>query len=101
MRWMVGTALLGGALLNGSTVYAQDGDAGRGRGTYDQICAVCHGAKGEGGVGMPLKNIADRMPLADTIEKIKNPKEPMPKLFPAVLNDQAVQDVAAFVRTLR
>ena len=77
------------------------GDVAQGRSTFESICAVCHGAKGEGGVGLPLKNIADRMTLEQTIEKIKNPKEPMPKLYPAALSEQAVKDVAAFVRTLR
>lgn len=101
MREIVFAALLCCVLVNTGTAAAQDGDPARGRATYDQICGVCHGAKGEGGVGLPLKNIADRMPLAETIEKIKNPREPMPRLFPTVLNEQALQDVAAFVRTLR
>jgi alcohol dehydrogenase (cytochrome c) len=83
------------------TAASQEGDPARGRSTYDSICAACHGAKGEGGVGLPLKKIVERMSFGDTVEKIKNPKEPMPKLYPAVLNEQAVQDVTAFVRTLQ
>jgi mono/diheme cytochrome c family protein len=101
MQVFAKAALLCGMLACAGIAAAQEGDFSRGRNTYDQICGVCHGAKGEGGAGLPLKNIAERMPFAETIEKIKNPKEPMPKLFPAVLNEQAVQDVAAFVRTLR
>jgi mono/diheme cytochrome c family protein len=84
-----------------SPVSAQPGDAERGRGTFETICAVCHGAKGEGGTGLPLKNIADRLTPEQTVEKIKNPKDPMPKLYPDALSEQAVMDVAAFVRTLR
>lgn len=101
MRACAEAALLCGMLACAGIAVAQEGDPARGRNTYDQICGVCHGAKGEGGAGLPLKNIAERMALAETIDKIKNPKDPMPKLFPAVLNEQAVQDVAAFVRTLR
>jgi alcohol dehydrogenase (cytochrome c) len=95
-------ACAGTALAWGATGDAgPSGEVTRGRSTFESICAICHGAKGEGGVGVPLKNIADRMTLEQTIEKIKNPKDPMPKLFPAVLSDQTITDVAEFIRTLR
>lgn len=82
-------------------IYAQNAALAKGQNIFQNICAVCHGVKGEGGMGLPLKNIGDRLTQQQTIEKIKNPKEPMPKLWPNVLSDQAVQEVAEFVRTLR
>ena len=51
---------------------APQGDFQRAKTSFESICAVCHGAKGEGGVGLPLKGIAERLTLEQTIEKIKN-----------------------------
>lgn len=104
MHWrqnLLQTTLFGGLLNCAALAYAQNSDVAKGQNTYETICAVCHGAKGEGGMGLPLKGIGDRMTSEQTVEKIKNPKDSMPKLFPAALSEQAVQDVAAFVRTLR
>jgi mono/diheme cytochrome c family protein len=95
-------ACAGSAVARGASGDAgPSGDVAQGRSTFESICAVCHGAKGEGGAGLPLKNIADRMTLEQTIEKIKNPKDPMPKLYPAALTEQTMKGVAEFVRTLR
>ena len=106
MKWskVIGWTLAFAAVAaaQGASSDAQPaGDVAQGQSTFESMCAVCHGAKGEGGVGLPLKNIADQMSVEQTIEKIKNPKAPMPKLYPAALSEQAVKDVAAFVRTLR
>jgi mono/diheme cytochrome c family protein len=76
-------------------------DLGRAKSSFDSICAVCHGAKGEGGIGLPLKNIADRLTVEQTIDKIKNPNPAMPKLYPDVLSEQDVLSLAAFIRTFR
>jgi ubiquinol-cytochrome c reductase cytochrome c subunit len=76
-------------------------DLTRGKASFDSICAVCHGAKGEGGVGLPLRNISERLTVEETIEKIKNPNPAMPKLYPEVLSEEDVTNVAAFIRTLK
>jgi hypothetical protein len=36
--------------------------------------------------------------LAQTIAAIKEPKAPMPKLYPDLLTDQAVTEVATWIR---
>jgi hypothetical protein len=33
------------------------------------------------------------------VEWIKDPKPPMPRLYPSPMDDQAVRDIATFVRT--
>jgi len=68
-----------------------------GREVYDASCLKCHGSAP---IGPSLGNEKSRKNLAATIEWIKNPAPPMPKLFPAPLSEQDVNDVAAYVQTL-
>ena len=44
-----------------------------------------------------LGNLKARRGLAETIAYIKNPKAPMPKLFPDLLDETSVIDVATWV----
>jgi mono/diheme cytochrome c family protein len=71
-----------------------------GSAVYAQSCAGCHGASGQGGVGPSLKNERTRKDLAQTIDWIKNPAPPMPKLYPSVLSEKDARDVGAFVQSL-
>ena len=75
-------------------------DAVHGKAVFTQSCAVCHGAAGEGGVGPSLKNEKSRKNEAAAIAWIKDPKPPMPKLYPSPLGDKDVADVAAYVESL-
>ena len=79
---------------------AGKGDAEKGGGTYASVCAACHGAKGEGGVGPVLKDLGKKLDFDKTVEWIKNPSAKMPKLYPSPLDAQAVADVAAYVQGL-
>ncbi len=72
-------------------------DAAHGKAIYNRICIACHGASGEGQSGPPLKGIGKRLNAEQLLGAIKNPKPPMPVLYPSVLNEQDVTDVAAFV----
>jgi mono/diheme cytochrome c family protein len=65
---------------------------------YSQICVDCHGPNGNLIGGHELSTLKSRRDLADTIAFIKNPKAPMPKLYPSLLNEQSVTDVAAYVQ---
>lgn len=76
------------------------GDADKGGQTYASVCAACHGASGEGGVGPALKGLSQRQSLEKTVAWIQNPSAKMPKLYPAPLDAQAVSDVAAYVQGL-
>jgi ubiquinol-cytochrome c reductase cytochrome c subunit len=64
-----------------------------------QICAACHGARGEGGAGANLQT--SKKDLAGVIAYIKNPTGAMPHLYPGTLSDDQVAAVAAYVMTLR
>jgi len=77
------------------------GPGGRGKAVFAQYCSACHGASGDGGVGPALKGEAAKKDAAHVADFIKNPKSPMPKLYPAPLNEKDVADVAAFVETLK
>ena len=79
---------------------AGEPDPARGASTYASVCAACHGARGEGGVGAALKGLKQRLDLDKTIAWIKSPSEKMPKLYPSPLDEQAVADVAAYVQGL-
>jgi alcohol dehydrogenase (cytochrome c) len=69
-----------------------------GRKLYSQICLDCHGPNGNLIAGHELSTLKNRRDLADTIAFIKNPKAPMPRLYPSLLNEQSVMDVAAYVQ---
>lgn len=73
-------------------------DIERGQALYEQNCAVCHGARGEGGTGKSLIDVKDRLSFDSTLQWLKDPKPPMPKLFPSPLGEQDIRDVAAFIR---
>jgi mono/diheme cytochrome c family protein len=80
---------------------APAGDAANGKKLFGANCASCHGATGtEGGVGPSLKGEKSKKNQAATVAWIKNPKAPMPKLFPNPLSAKDVNDVAAYVETL-
>jgi alcohol dehydrogenase (cytochrome c) len=72
------------------------GDAARGRILYQQSCISCHGGDGTALPEHSLKNVKSRMDAAQLSAWIKNPKAPMPKLFPSPYGAQDVADIAAY-----
>ena len=83
-----------------TTVAASTADVTVGKLTYGQVCAMCHGVKGEGALGPKLSGIKDRMNHERIVEWIKNPSDKMPKLYPSMLDEQKVTDVAAYLEKL-
>jgi mono/diheme cytochrome c family protein len=75
-------------------------DPNRGRQIYAANCAACHGADARGGIGPTLRGEKSRKDTAAAIVWIKNPLPPMPKLYPSVLSEKDVEDVAAYVESL-
>ena len=88
------------APTTGGQMASAQGDPAHGKQIFVQNCAACHGADGGGGVGPSLKGEKARKDTAAAIAWIKDPKPPMPKLFPSPLSEKDVDDVAAFVETL-
>jgi PQQ-dependent dehydrogenase (methanol/ethanol family) len=76
-----------------------EGRIEHGRLLFAQNCAGCHGASGEGGSGKSLRNLAARRSVKSTIQWLKNPTPPMPKLFPSPLSERDVHDVAMYLRS--
>lgn len=89
-----------GAAAPAQAAKAGKPDADKGGELYAKVCAACHGASGEGGVGPALKGLRKRMDFDKTVAWIENPSAKMPKLYPSPLDAQAVADVAAYVQGL-
>lgn len=78
------------------------GNAAAGASSYARMCSSCHGPAGEGGTGAKLQGIAARMSYEQTIALIKAPaSQKMPVMYPSPLSDKDVDDVSAFIRTLK
>ncbi len=77
------------------------GDPKHGAAIFGQNCSSCHGAAGAGGgIGPTLKGEKSRKNYDAAIAWIKNPKPPMPKLYPSPLSESDVADVASYVESL-
>jgi alcohol dehydrogenase (cytochrome c) len=72
----------------------------RGQNVFALNCAGCHGAEGGGLAGPSLKRLHAKLTLPQTVDRIKHPKPPMPALYPSLLSEQDVRDVAAYLHTL-
>lgn len=68
-----------------------------GRDVFLDSCAKCHVYAQ---IGPNLANVKARFSLDKTVDFIKNPAAPMPKLYPATLSERDVNDVAGYVQTL-
>ena len=77
-------------------------DANRGREVFYSMCAGCHGIDGKNIVydGGDLTTINKRMSQEQIIAWVRNPKPPMPKVFPDLLEQKEeddLNDVATFL----
>jgi mono/diheme cytochrome c family protein len=97
-------ALCAGALV---AARAQDappsGDAAKGKKIFLTIgCFTCHGRSGQGGAyNGPAPILAHTMLPFDGFKgQIRNPSNDMPAFSNAVLSDQDVADIYAFVESL-
>jgi alcohol dehydrogenase (cytochrome c) len=73
------------------------GNPAKGRKVYEQVCASCHGPDGNLVPGHPLRTLRNRRDPAATLGYIKDPKPPMPKLYPDLLNEQSLVDVTSYI----
>lgn len=77
------------------------GEPNRGKQLFAANCSQCHGATGvEGGIGPSLHGERTRKNLDQTVAWIEDPQPPMPKLYPAPLDQKDVADIAAYVTSL-
>jgi len=100
--------LLAAAFVVGSfaTVQAQDappGDAANGKRVYlADGCFTCHGRAGQGGAyNGPAPILAKTaMPFEGFKMQVRNPSNDMPAYSEAVMSDQQIADIYAFVQSL-
>lgn len=64
---------------------------------YTQVCVSCHGPDGNMIADHELTTLKSRKDLKATVAYIKDPKAPMPRLYPDLLKDQDILDVAAYI----
>jgi alcohol dehydrogenase (cytochrome c) len=69
-----------------------------GRKLYSQLCVGCHGPDGNLIADHPLSHIERRRSEAATMAAIRDPKPPMPKLYPDLLSEQGVADLTGYLR---
>jgi len=89
------------------TVAGVSGDPARGAAVFQQNCLVCHGAKGEGRVGVNLaKPFASAFPAAYVKQAVSSGVQG--SVMPAwaqsdggPLNDQQIDDVTAFILSVQ
>jgi alcohol dehydrogenase (cytochrome c) len=72
-------------------------DLAAGRRLYSQVCVACHGADGSLVPDHKLSVTIARQSQAATVAYLKNPKLPMPKLYPDLINDQSIVDVTDYL----
>lgn len=105
---VLGACLLASLLLVlfSSAAWAQEGDITRGSQIFDANCAVCHGAEGQGRVGVNLSNDWPAIdPTAFTRAVIEQGVSgtvmtPWGEAYGGPLDEQEIEDVVAFVASL-
>jgi mono/diheme cytochrome c family protein len=96
---------------HGDNLPAGSGSISHGREVFDQQCAACHGAKGEGGVGdrlvggqgtlaspRPVKTVGSYWPYAPTL--FDYIRRAMPQNAPESLSNDDVYAVSAYILNL-
>lgn len=68
-----------------------------GRRLYSQVCSACHGANGGLVPDRNLATLASRLSFEEAVNVVKNPKAPMPVMYPDLISEQDVNDVLRFV----
>jgi mono/diheme cytochrome c family protein len=107
-RFLFMAVLVFGLVISGSALFAA-GDAGAGKAVFAKKCQVCHGASGEGNQGMAKALKVEIMHLGSAQVQKKSDAEikndivkGVGKMKPVTgLNDGDIDNVIAFVRTLK
>ena len=81
----------------GAPPSAGTANVANGRKLYSQVCVSCHGPDGSMIADHKLTTVKARQDRAATARFIKDPKAPMPKLYPDLITEQAVTDVTEYL----
>src|SRR5262245_38943009 len=96
-------ALIATSSLSAGAQDAPPGDAANGKRVYlADGCFTCHGRAGQGGAyNGPAPVLAKtEMPFEGFKMQIRNPSKDMPAYSDAVMSDQEIADMYAFVQSL-
>lgn len=72
-----------------------------GRKIYQRYCSVCHGTKGEGGLGPALKGVFVEKGKDFVVAQITKPQGAMPQMYPNPIDDKALADLLLFLEKLK
>ena len=75
-------------------------DVERGRAAYQQYCLGCHGTSGDVVPQADLRSVKERMTRDQIIEFIRDPRPPMPRVFPEPMDEQDIGDLKALAEYL-
>ena len=73
----------------------------RGRKAFQRYCSVCHGPKGEGGVGPSLQGISTRLTAEQIEHQIIEPRGAMPRMYPSPIDKAVLGDLSAYLQLLK
>lgn len=71
-----------------------------GRKIYQRFCSVCHGTRGEGGLGPVLQGAFVGKGKDAVVAQITKPKGAMPRMYPTPIDDKALADLLIFLEKL-
>ncbi|PKO49407.1 MAG: hypothetical protein CVU31_00160 [Betaproteobacteria bacterium HGW-Betaproteobacteria-4] len=78
-----------------------DVNALRGKRAFQRYCVVCHGARGEGGIGPTLQGVATRLGEDAIRHQVHEPRGTMPRLYPSPVDEPMLGDLVAFLSQLK
>lgn len=76
-------------------------DPQRGRRAFQRYCSVCHGPRGEGGVGPSLQGISARLTAEQIEHQIVEPRGSMPRLYPSPVDKSTLGNLNAYLQLLK
>ena len=76
-------------------------DLAGGRRAFQRYCSVCHGTRGEGGLGPPLQGVSTRLTSEQIRHQIIEPRGSMPRLYPSPIDGSSLGDLLAFLGRLQ
>ena len=103
MTFALAASCAGAIAASASAQDAPRGDAGNGKRLYlANNCFTCHGHAGQGGAFNGPAPVLARtaLPFEAFLFQMRNPSNDMPAYSTAVLSDQEIADMYAFVQSL-
>ncbi len=85
----------------GTSVDSQPPDLAKGKRAFQRYCSVCHGLRGEGGLGPPLLGVAKRLSPEEITRQLMTPRGSMPRLYPNPVDDKLLIDLRGYLLQMK